>query len=145
MVRQFEKLSKEEADLLLKAPALVSVYVSSSLNRINAARKADAIKLSHLKSFTAHALLIPYYIEVEKGFKADFENIVQQYAPLDAAKRNQLKKLIEQVFAIINKLEASYATLLNNSLAKYANHVRHGDRTPLEYFVFPYPLPGLMD
>ncbi len=145
MIRQFEKLSDAERELLLKAPALVSVYVSSSLNRINAARKADAIKLAHLKSFTANALLIPYYIEVEKGFKADFEKIVQQYAPLDAAKRNQLKMLIEEVFAVIAKLEASYAKLLSNSLVKYANHVRHGDRTPLEYFIFPYPLPGLMD
>lgn len=145
MIRQFEQLSDAEQSLLLKAPALVSVYVSSSLNRINAARKADAIKLAHLKSFTANALLIPYYIEVEKYFKADFENIVQQYAPLDAAKRNQLKKMIEQVFTTINKLETPFAKLLSNSLYKYANHVRHGDRTTLEYFIFPYPLLGLMD
>ena len=49
MIKQFEKLTTEERDLLYKAPVLVSVLASCSFNEVNKSQKADAIKLAHLK------------------------------------------------------------------------------------------------
>ena len=69
MIKQFEKLTTEERELLYKAPVLVSVLASCSFNEVNKSQKADAIKLAHLKTFTANPLLLPYYAEVEKTFK----------------------------------------------------------------------------
>ena len=67
MKEQFESLTEEEKRLLYKAPVLVSVLASCSLNEVNKAQKADAIKLAHLKTFTAAPLLLSYYAEVENG------------------------------------------------------------------------------
>ena len=145
MIKQFEKLSFKEQELIFKAPALISVLMSSSLNKINAARKADAIKLAHLKTFTANPALIPYYMAVEKDFKGQFETIVKQYAPFDTEQRDALKKEIESTSVLIDKLDKDYAHLLHLSLERYAKHVAHGDRTVMEYFIFPYPIPGLTD
>jgi len=145
MISQFEKLPVKEKELLLKAPALISVFVSSSLNEVNAARKADAIKLAHLKTFTASPLLIPYYIEVEKNFKEKFESIVKQYTPLDKEKRDELKKEIDSCYLIAEKVDKFYGHALQLSFNRYAKHVQHGDRPLLEYFIFPYPVPGFTD
>ena len=73
MIKQFENLAMEEQELLLKAPVLVSVLASCSFNNVNEIQKADAIKLAHLKTFTATPLLLPYYEVVEKDFEQQFD------------------------------------------------------------------------
>ena len=143
MIKQFVNLKDKEKKLLFKAPALISVYESSSLNEINSTRKADAIKLAHLRTFAATPLLIPFYMEVEKNFKMHFEEIAKQYAPLDEEKRNELKKEIENIEPVLDKLDKEYARTLRLSFEKFARHVQHADRSILEYFIFPLPMPGL--
>lgn len=145
MITQFIKLSNEERELLYKAPVLVSVLASSSYNEVNKHQKADAVKLSHLKTFTATSLLLPYYAEVEKTFKEQFETSVEKYFPFDDSKRNDLKKEIEKVNRIIGKLDEDYARVLHRSLEGYARHVRKAAHSVFEDFIFPVPIPGLTD
>ena len=103
MNKQLEILTIEERELLYKAPVLVSVLASSSFNEINKVQKADAIKLSHLKTFTADPLLLDYYTEVEKKFKSQFEIIAKEYYPFDEKQRSALKEEICRVNQIISK------------------------------------------
>ena len=145
MINQFEKLTIEERELLYKAPVLVSVLASSSFNEVNKAQKADAIKLAHLKTFTAAPLLLSYYAQVEKTFKDQFEDAIKKYFPFDDAKRNDLKKEIEKVNKIIGKLDKEYAHTLRNSLDKYARHVKKAAHSVFLDFIFPVPIPGLTD
>ena len=145
MINQFEKLTSEERELLYKAPVLVSVLASSSFNEVNKAQKADAIKLAHLKTFTAAPLLLSYYAQVEKTFKDQFEDAIKKYFPFDDAKRNDLKKEIEKVNKIIGKLDKEYAHTLRNSLDKYARHVKKAAHSVFLDFIFPVPIPGLTD
>ena len=67
MIKQFEKLTQDEQDLLLRAPVLVSVLAACSYNYVNKSQKADAIKLAlgehakkvvvnSTKSMTGHLL-----------------------------------------------------------------------------------------
>ena len=143
MIRQFENLLDDEKELLFKAPALISVYESSALNEINSTRKADAIKLAHLRTFAATPLLIPFYIEVEKDFKMHFEEIAKKYAPLNKEKRAELKGEIESIEPVLNKLDREYSQTLRSSFNKFGRHVQHADQSVLEYFIFPLPMPGL--
>ena len=145
MIKQFEKLSKEEQGLLYRAPVLVSVLASSSFNeiKINKSQKADAIKLAHLKTFTAMPLLLPYYAEVEKGFKEAFETAIQKYFPFDEDKRNELKKEMDKTSLVINKLNKEYAEALGKSFERYAKHVKKAAHSIFQDFIFPMPIEGL--
>ena len=145
MITQFKKLTNEERELLYKAPVLVSVLASSPFNEVNKDQKADAVKLAHLKTFTAAPLLRPYYAEVEKTFKEQFETSVKKYFPFDDAKRNDLKKEIESVNHIIGKLDKEYARALQDSLEGYSRHVRKAAHSVFQDFIFPVPIPGLTD
>jgi hypothetical protein len=145
MIKQFEKLTAEEQELLYKAPVLVSVLASCSFNEVNKVQKADAIKLAHLKTFTAHPLLIPYYTEVEKNFKELFEAATKKYFPFDEEKRTALKKEIQRVNLIIEKLNKEYGLVLYKSLEKYANHVKRATHTVFVDFILPVPIHGLTD
>jgi len=69
MIPQFEKLTPREQELLVKAPVLLSVLASCSEHGINQKQKADAIKLAHIKTFTALPELQSYFREAEKILK----------------------------------------------------------------------------
>ena len=142
MVKQFENLTDEEQELLLSAPVLVSVMSSCAFNTVNDLKKEDAIKLSHIKTFTADPLLIPYYIEVEKNFKEKFEETVAKYFPFDHEQRHKLLEEINRVSALISKLDTKFANTLRRSLDRYAKHVRNA-HTVIRDFMFPIPIPGL--
>ena len=143
MIKEFENLTKEEQDLLLQAPALVSVLASCTGNEMNEASKADAVKLAHLRSYKAFPELLSYYEEVEKTFVKDFEAAAKKYYPFDKENRQALKKELERVNQIISKLETHYAKLLHKSLDKYALHVKKAAHSVFEDFVFPFPVKGM--
>jgi hypothetical protein len=145
MIKQFEKLTIEERELLYKAPVLVSVLASSSFNEVYKSRKADAIKLAHLKTFTASPLLLPYYIEVEKIFEDQFEAAIKKYFPFDESNRSILKKEMGKVYFVISKLDKEYASALLKSLDGYTRHVKKATHSIFQDFIFPFPIPGLTD
>ena len=145
MVNEFRKLTNEERALLYKAPVLLSVLTSCSYNDINQIQKRDAIKLAHLKTFTADPLLIPYYEEVEKNFESQFEAIAQKYYPFDDAQRLALKAEIEKVAEIISKLDNRYANILKKSFQSYVTHVKRSIHSVFQDFLFPLHIPGLND
>ncbi|MGE5521865.1 MAG: hypothetical protein ACM3VS_18215 [Candidatus Dadabacteria bacterium] len=143
MIEQFHKLTSEERKLLLKAPVLLSVLASCSSMSLNKDQKADAIRLAHLKTFTADPLLIPYYVEVEKHFEEQFESLAKEYTPCDDRKRRELKDQINKVESILGKLDKYFATKLHKSFEKYERHVRRAGHSVVEDFLFPMPIRGL--
>lgn len=86
----------------------------------NKAQKADAIKLSHLKTFTADLLLIPFYVEVEKCFKEKFELAIEPNV-------KKLKEDIGRMNIAVQNLNSDYAQKLRKSLEKYERFA--GSRT----------------
>ena len=137
MIAHLEKLTEAEQELLLRAPVLMSVLASCSGGEVNKQQKTEAIKLSHIKTFTAIPLLQPFYKEVERNFQDDFESVALAYFPFDDKKRNDLKKAIEKVQHILKKLDPEYAELLGKSLERYANHVKRATHSIFRDFVFP--------
>ncbi len=145
MIPQFEKLNLYEEELLLKALVLLSVLASCSGNSINKIQKADAIKLAHIKTFTAIPELQPYFKEAEKNFKELFEETAEQYYPFNEQKRNLIKKEIAKVQEVIKKLEPRYAMALTKSLERYAGHVKRATHSVFRDFIFPLAMPDLKD
>ena len=145
MITQFKSLTAEERELLLKAPALVSVLASISHKEVNETQKRDAIKLAHLKTFTADPLLIPYYQETEKHFAEQFDATAARYYPFDEAKRKELKEEINRVSGVIAKLDPLYAERLSWSLQRYADHVKRSTHSVFQDFLFAFHIQGLND
>lgn len=143
MIKQFEKLNRKEIELLFMAPVLVSVLAASGDHEISQDGKAEAIKLAHLKTFTADPILLAYYEEVETDFKKHFEETVKKYSPFDVAKREDLKKEINVLNTVIAKLDKEFGQMLNDSLTGYVRHVKRAGISILDDFIFPIAIPGL--
>ena len=145
MIPQFEKLNTAEKELLIKAPVLLSVLASCSGNAINKTQKADAIKLAHIKTFTAIPELQPYFKEAEVNFKELFEKTADRFYPFDEQKRILLKQEIARVQATIKKLEPRFAMALSKSLERYTIHVKRATHSIFRDFIFPLAMPDLRD
>lgn len=143
MTKIFKKLTTDEVAVLIKAPVLVSVLAASNDKKISENEKAEATKLAHLKTFTADPLLLPYYNEVEKGFKTYFVKIVTKYTPFNDKKTAALKQEIDLANSIIGKLDKEDAVTLYHSLAAYTEHVRKAEHSVLVDFLFPLPIKGV--
>ncbi len=143
MIEEFKRLTEEDRRLLCMAPVLLSVLASCSFNEFKKAKKADAIKLAHLKTFTVRPLLLPYYAEVENGFNDQFEYAVKKYFPFDKNKRDEIKGEIHHINHIISMLDKDYAPALHTSLNKFSKHVKKSRHSILQDFIFPIPIKGL--
>jgi Na+-transporting NADH:ubiquinone oxidoreductase subunit NqrC len=138
-----QKIDKKEKALLLKAPVLVSVLASVQENHISFEGKAGAIKLAHLKTFTAHPRLIEYYKEVDQNFEKIFDAAVLYYSPFDDDKLKELKNEIYAIQAIILKLDKDLSSILKTSLEGYVKHVKKASRGLIDNFIFPIHINGL--
>ena len=145
MIPQFEKLNFREQELLIRAPVLLSVLASCSEHGINQKQKADAIKLAHIKTFTALPELKPYYEAVEKNFKEHFEEAAERYYPFDEEHRHLLKMEIKNIHEIISRLNHTYAVALSKSLERYVIHVKKATYSIFRDFIFPLAMPDLKD
>lgn len=145
MIPELKKLTEQECELLFRAPVLVSVLASCPDKSINEVQKQDAIKLAHLKTFTANPVLIPYYTEVEKNFQQHLNAAENKYCPFDENRRHELLEEIERINVVLSKLDDAYAHILYKSLKKYETHVRRSSHSIFQDFVIPFQIAGLND
>ncbi len=143
MLNEFKKLTEEEVSLLMKAPALLSVLAACSEGGVNGAEKADAIRMSHLRTFTADFTLLDYYREVEKTFVQDFEMLAAKYFPLDEEKKEAIALEIKKTDQAIANLDPANGLLLHKSLDSYIAHVKRAGRSIFFDFIFPLPITGI--
>ncbi len=137
MKKEFGQLSEMEKELLLRAPAIVSVLAASKARKIYEWEKADAIQLTQLKTFTARSLVIDYYKEVENVFEQNFETVAKKYAPFDDVKMEKLQNEVDTINHVIDKLETEFADELHASLRDFAEHVKNAYKGLVVNFLFP--------
>ncbi|ETN95304.1 hypothetical protein SAMN04487906_2405 [Zhouia amylolytica] len=141
--KTFDSLDREDRELLLKAPVLVSFMAATKDNIMDAQEKADALDMAHLRTFTANPKLQPYYMEVEKRFKPLLKEMIEMYLPMNEYTRKTVKEEINKINELLGEMDKEFATLLHKSLNSYAEHVRKADRNVLEYFMIPFIVPGI--
>lgn len=143
MIPEFQNLSPQETEILLRAPALFSLMAASESEELSSDEKKDALELSHLKTVSADPALIDYYKEVEVHFSENFNQAIDKYTPFDDKKREELENEINILRNVIAKLDSTYAKKLHNSLSKYRDHVKDSGKSMFFNFIFPLPIPGI--
>ncbi len=134
----YKDLSPEEKSPLLDAPAIVSVLSAISNDGIiDANEKADAIKLAHLRTFTAADILKEFYTEVDKNFESSLNRIIDNL-PADEQKREKhLSSQLSKCTPVLSKLDREFSLTYIDSLKSFAKHVFHSNAHFLEYFILP--------
>lgn len=123
MIYEFEPLSKEDQELMLKAPAFIAVLIAGADNNIDPQEVNRAVELVNVKTFSEKQDLQTYYHEVEKTIEKDIKSIIDTL-PTNADERNPLisAELAKLNYAL-GKIKPRYANDLFNSWKGYAGSV----------------------
>ena len=123
MIPEFINLTEDEQRQLINAPALISILIAGSDNKIDKVEKEWAEKVAHFRSLKTDSLLSSYYQEVDKYFKETFNEFVDSL-PEDSLERGkEIFVKLGKLNTILPKLDKDYASALYQSFLTYAEQV----------------------
>lgn len=112
MIYELEPLTQEEKEMVLKAPALITVLIAGADDAIVPQEINKAIELVNIKTFSEKLDLQPYYEEVAKTIEQDINDVIEAL-PGTAAERNSV---ISDELAKLNKVLARLKPAFSHDL-----------------------------
>lgn len=119
----FEKLTKEDLQLLLDAPAFITILIGSADGNLDEDEIWAGSKVAHIKKFTEDRILQAYYTQVAEAFD---ERILKLIAvlPKDAETRNtEISEKLSNLNEIYKNLDRNFVEELNKSFRSLASEV----------------------
>jgi hypothetical protein len=144
-MKLFENLNSDEKDMLLKFPAYISLLAAYSDEKMDEVEKKEAIKFTHIKTYSCNPLLSDFYAEVDKVFAQNIEKLNNEL-PKEKMERDQtIRTELAKLEPILLKLGKEYASIMHISMKSYTEHVSKAHHNILESFLIPFNIKGLTD
>ncbi|WP_017731699.1 hypothetical protein [Nafulsella turpanensis] len=141
MIEQFAYLTKEEQDLIMDAPALITAMVAASDKEIDSKDKEidskeveRGLDLMKWKQFRARPDLLNYYQEVSRQFPERLDALLKKELPTDEANRNQqIEERLRGLNKVLPKFDKEFAEQLYASYRELAKRVAESSGGVLGY------------
>ncbi|MGZ4033918.1 MAG: hypothetical protein ACXVPU_10760 [Bacteroidia bacterium] len=144
-MQTFENLNASEKEMLLKFPAYISLLAANADGKMDENEKKEAIRLTHIKTYSVPSELSDFYREAEKVFEKNIRQLDEQL-PMDKETRKEaIKSELSKLKNIFIKLGREYSSLLKQSIRSYMDHVSESHSNLVESFLFPIHIDGLTD
>ena len=145
MIEEINALENEERDLMYKAPILVAILVAGADGNIDRAEIKEAISISSLKKVKARKALKDYYTEVGEHFEDKLKHGITTY-PSDVGEREKMISAeLEQLNAVLPKLDSKFAVEFHASLKDFAKRVAEASGGIFGYMSVGYEESKLVD
>lgn len=142
-MKKFETLTTVEKEMLLKFPAYISLLAANWDGNLSENEKKEAIYLAHIKTFTSHPLLKEFYLEADKVFKSNIEQLDNELPKEKKERDEAIKTELQKLEPILKKLGKYFAQTMHSSMSSFKNHVSASHHSILESFIFPIPIKGI--
>ena len=139
----FKKLSIQEKAALLKFPAYISILAGNSDGILDEVEKKSAIGFAHLKTFSCHPLLKEFYLEAEKVFENNLEQLDKELPKEKESREEAVNKELFHLDKILIKLGKVYSSTMHHSMNSFKEHVFKAHHSVIVDFILPLPVPGL--
>ena len=124
MIKEFENLRKEEVEILLRAPVLVSILIAGADGNIDKAETKEAIAIARGRQSRAREQLVDYYKVVGDNFEDQFNELVSKF-PLKPEERNpQIIAELKRLNRILPKIDKNFSVKFHASLKDLAKRLR---------------------
>jgi len=134
----FSGISKNEFNQLIDIPVWLSLFAAYSQDgEVSEYEKAEAVKLAHLRTFTAPKSLRKFYEKVDEHFEERFNTLHRRLPESDEDRKLYLEAQIKNGHAILHKLDSDITESLEESLESFYEHVFKADQSFFQYFALP--------
>ncbi|MEJ1239939.1 hypothetical protein WBG78_17500 [Chryseolinea sp. T2] len=120
MIREFEKLTDGEIDLMLKAPVLVCILIAGADGNIDKKEIKEAITQTQKKT---SAVLAGYLIEVSQDFEDKLKVLIQSYPHTPAERGVAIMKELGQLDTVFAKMDRKFAAQVYQMLRQLASKI----------------------
>ncbi|GAB4377617.1 MAG: hypothetical protein Kow0075_06390 [Salibacteraceae bacterium] len=104
---------------------------------IHESEKAEAIKQTHIRSFTAPDYLKPIYKHLDQHFERDFE-AYSALLPEDHEQREEfIQTKLQEALSILPSIGPLFTKRFSKDLKDIYNRVFRADSNVFQYFAFP--------
>ncbi len=122
MLTEFKNLNEQEINLLLMAPALVTVLIAGAEGEIDKKETDWGTKIAHFRA-SQPSTLQTYYQEVDKNFNSTLKEIIEAM-PEDVPERSgKINHELSKLNDILKKLNVSYARDFYKSMRSLSKQV----------------------
>jgi len=119
----FQKLPKEEYQLLIDAPILVTILIGGADGNLDADEKAWGESLAQIRANAENSFLQDYYEVAAKDFNERLEFIYSTF-PENAAERcDMISEILSHLNEVYRDLDVNFVTELNISLRSFAQQI----------------------
>ena len=122
-INEFKQLSADESQLLIKAPALITVLIGASDGKIDAQETEWAEKVVGYREHIGDEDLFSYYHQVEETFKANLDAILSQNVVGTQDRVARATVELEKTSSILAKINHHYSEKLLTSWKSFATQV----------------------
>lgn len=144
-MRPFKDITIKENEELLKYPVYISLLAANSDGKLDDVEKRAAIKLAHTKSFSSNPLLLEYFIETEKVFENNIDQI-DHTLPQDKALRERvINRKILYFQKMVRRLGKAKTVAMNRSIRSFQVNISRAHHSVIVDFILPLPIPGLTE
>lgn len=123
MIKDFEKLTREEQEFMYAIPAIVTVLIAGADGTIDLREKNAAAKLVHLRDHMGDEELMAYYHEVAEAFEANLDKVINSAPGILAERNKALSSQLEKLNGIWPKLDPTFAASFYKSIRSFAKRV----------------------
>lgn len=120
MIREFEKLTDGEIDLMLKAPVLVCILIAGADGTIDKKEIKEAITQTRKKT---SATLSDYLNEVSQDFEDKLKVLIQSYPHVPSERGVMITKELGQLDSVFAKMDRRFAAQVYQMLKQLASKI----------------------
>ena len=119
MIPEFKNLNEQEAELMQKAPILVSILIAGADGKIDNKEVRQAITIAEKES-NSKSILKNYFKELAEDFEDKLRIYIQAY-PYESTQRTPLLvEELSQINSLWSKIDSEFATEFYGMLLKIA-------------------------
>jgi hypothetical protein len=133
MIREFQYLEGEEANLMYKAPVLVTILIAGADDTIDHAEIKEASELAKIKQAKENEVLKDYYAEISDSFERDLKSHINML-PKDTVARNKaIVSELSKLNDILPRLDKRFAVNFYTHLKDLAKKIAEASGGVLGY------------
>ena len=123
MIPEFDELTNDEIELMMRAPILACILVAGADGNIDQKEIEGAIEVARKKQKRSLSHLLEFYRYVGEDFEDKLKVVIQSY-PMKAVQRNPLiVEELAQLNKLLPKLDKSFALAFYSSMKEIAHKI----------------------
>jgi hypothetical protein len=123
MVKELEKLSEEEKQLVYDAPPLVALLIAGADGEIDVKEKEWSKKLTHIRSYTHKNSFGEFFEKLDEIYGQKLDNFIEEFPRDVHARIKAISQRLSGLNPIFAKIDPIFAHDFIEELKSFAHHI----------------------